>query len=162
MATMVFSFTRVGTVVTMRVGDYFQHRQRWWLRLHEKGGKRHEAPCHPQLEEYLNAWIVAARIGRDKRSPLFRGIGKGDELSAKAMSRFDVFHMIKRRVKAAALPYSTCCHTFRATGITTYVQNGGTREHARVIANHESPKTTKLYDRTREEMFVDEIGSIKI
>jgi hypothetical protein len=63
----------------------------------------------------------------------------GDRLGEKAMSRFDVFHMIKRRAKAAALPYSTCCHTFRATGITTYLENGGTLEHAQTIANHESP-----------------------
>jgi site-specific recombinase XerD len=37
---MVYSFARVGATVTMRVGDYFQHRKRLWLRLHEKGGKR--------------------------------------------------------------------------------------------------------------------------
>jgi hypothetical protein len=60
--------------------------------------------------------------------------------------------MIKRRAKAAALPYSTCCHTFRATGITTYMQNGGTLEHAQQIAAHESPRTTKLYDRTQDEI----------
>jgi integrase/recombinase XerD len=65
------------------------------------------------------------------------------------MSRIDIFQMIKRRAKEAGLPYSTCCHTFRATGITTYLLNGGTLEHAQTIANHESPR---LYDRTREEL----------
>jgi integrase/recombinase XerD len=59
-------------------------------------------------------------------------------------------------------PYSTCCHTFRATGITTYLQNGGTLEHAQTIANHESPRTTKLYDRTREELTFEEVERIKI
>jgi integrase/recombinase XerD len=78
------------------------------------------------------------------------------------MSRFDVFHMIKRRAKAAGLPYSTCCHTFRATGITTYLENGGTLEHAQTIANHESRRTTKLYDRTREELTAEEIGRFRI
>ena len=81
--TMVYSFARVGATVTMKVGDYFQHRQRWWLRLHEKGGKRHEAPCHPQLEEYLQAWLAAARIARDKKGPLFRSVGKGERLGEK-------------------------------------------------------------------------------
>jgi integrase/recombinase XerD len=81
---------------------------------------------------------------------LFRSMGKGDRLGERATSRFDVLYMIKRRAKAAALPYSTCCHTFRATGIMTYLENGGTLEHAQTIANHESPRTTKLYDRTRE------------
>ena len=161
-ATMVYSFARVSAAVTMHVGDYFQHRNRPWLRLHEKGGKRHEVPCHPSLEEYLNGWIQAAGIGRDKKRPLFRSMGKGDRLSEKAMSRFDILQMIKRRANAAALPYSTCCHTFRATGITTYLENGGTLEHAQIIANHESPRTTKLYDRTHEEFSADEIGRIRI
>jgi hypothetical protein len=58
--------------------------------------------------------------------------------------------------------YSTCCHTFRATGITTYLQNGSTLEHAQGIANHESPRTTKLYDRTREEFSFEEVERIKI
>jgi site-specific recombinase XerD len=160
--TMVYSFARVGAAVTMKVGDYFQLRKRWWLRLHEKGGKRHDVPCHPNLEEYLDTWIAGAGITRDKKGPLFRSMGKGDRLGERAPSRFDVLHMIKRRAEAAALPYSTCCHTFRATGITTYLENGGTLEHAQTIANHESPRTTKLYDRTREELSADEIGRIRI
>ena len=160
--TMVYSFARVGAAIGMKVGDYFQHRKRWWLRLHEKGGKRHEVPCHPGLEEYLNAWIVAAGITRDKKGPLFRTMRRGDKVGDRPMSRFDVLHMIKRRAEAAALPYSTCCHTFRATGITTYLQNGGTLEHAQTIANHESPRTTKLYDRTREELSFEEVERIKI
>jgi integrase/recombinase XerD len=48
---MVYSFARVGAAITMKVGDFFQHRQRWWLRLHEKGAKRHEVPCHEVLLE---------------------------------------------------------------------------------------------------------------
>jgi hypothetical protein len=63
-----------------------------------------------------------------------------------------VLHMIKHPAEATGLPYSTCCDTFRATGITTYLQNGGTLEHAQTIANNESPRTTKLYHRTREEL----------
>jgi integrase/recombinase XerD len=89
-------------------------------------------------------------------------MGKGDRLSERAMSRFDVLHMIKRRAEAAGLPYSTCCHTFRATGITTYLQNGGTLGHAHTIANRESPRTTKLHDRTREELTFEEVERIKI
>jgi integrase len=160
--TMVYSFARVGAAVTMKVGDYFQHRKRWWLRLHEKGGKRHAVPCYPTLEEYLNAWITAAGITRDKKGPLFRSMGKGDRHSGRAMSRFEVLHMIKRCAEEAALPYSTYCRTFRATGITTYLQNGGTLEHAQTIANHESPRTTQLYDLTREELSFEEVERIKI
>jgi integrase/recombinase XerD len=53
-------------------------------------------------------------------------------------------------------------HTFRATGITAYLENGGTIEHAQQIANHESPKTTKLYDRTSDQIDLDEIEKIQI
>jgi integrase/recombinase XerD len=70
--------------------------------------------------------------------------------------------MIKRRAKQAGLPYSTCCHTFRATDITIYLENGESLEHAQTIANYESPRTTKIYDRTREELTTEEIGRIKI
>ena len=59
-------------------------------------------------------------------------------------------------------PETICCHTFRATGITTYLQNGGTIEHAQQIANHESPRTTKLYDRTNDAISLDEIERILI
>jgi integrase/recombinase XerD len=68
--------------------------------------------------------------------------------------------MIKR-AKAATPPYSTCCHTSRATGVTNYLQNGGTLEHAQQIAAHQSPRTTKLYDRTKDEISLDEIECIK-
>jgi integrase/recombinase XerD len=159
---MVYSFARVGAAVTMRVADYFEHRKRLWLRLHEKGGKRHEVPCHASLQGYLDTYIRAADISGNKRAWLFRSMHRGDKLTDKAMTRFDVFHMIKRRAKAASLPYSTCCHTFRATGITTCLENGGTLEHAQSIANHESPRTTKLYDRTREELSLDEIERVEI
>jgi integrase len=64
------------------------------------------------------------------------------------MVRTDVLRMVKRLSLAAGLPSSTCCHTFHATGITAYLENGGTLENAAMIAAHKSPRTTKLYDRT--------------
>src|SRR5215471_5608359 len=131
-----------GRAVVRRVGeDYLQQGRRSWVRLHEKGGKRHEVPCHHSLDEYLDAWIAAASIGEDKKGSLFRSFKKGDKLTGNPMIRSDVLYMIKRRAKGAALPYSTCCHTFRATGITAYLQNGGTLEHAQQIAAHQSPRT---------------------
>ena len=78
------------------------------------------------------------------------------------MNRNDVLRMITRRAKEAGLPATTCCHTFRATGITAYVENGGTIENAQAIAAHESPQTTKLYDRTGDEITLDEVEKIAI
>jgi len=59
-------------------------------------------------------------------------------------------------------PYSTCCHTFRATRLTAYLENGGIIENAQAIAAHESPRTTKLYDRTNDEITLDEVERIAI
>jgi integrase/recombinase XerD len=96
-------------------------------------------PCHHLLDEYLDAWIRAAGIGEDKKGPLFPSIRKGNKLTGNPMTRSDVLYMIKRRAKDATLPYSTCCHSFRASGITAYLQNEGTLEHAQQIAAHQSP-----------------------
>jgi integrase/recombinase XerD len=159
---MVYSFARIGAVVAMNIDDYFQSGKRWWVRLHEKGGKRHEVPCHHNAEAYLDAYIEAADIGTEKKTPLFRSVDKHRQLTARPMHRLDALRMIKRRAKAADLPESTCCHTFRATGITAYLENGGTIENAQAIAAHESPRTTKLYDRTSDEITLDEIERIAI
>ena len=98
----------------------------------------------------------------EKKVPLFRSVDKSRKLTLKPMTRIDVFRMIKRRAAAASLPKSTCCHTFRATGITAYLENGGTIENAQAIAAHESPRTTKLYDRTSGEITLDEVERIAI
>jgi integrase len=159
---MCFTFARVGAVTAMRVEDYFQNGKRWWVRLHEKGGKRHEVPAHHNLEIYLDAYMNAAGITDQFKEPLFRTIDKTRALTGRAMTGNDVLRMIKRRAKGAGLPRSTCCHTFRATGITAFLENGGTIENAQAIAAHESPRTTKLYDRTGDKITLDEIERIMI
>jgi integrase/recombinase XerD len=158
---MGYTFARVSAVGTLRVEDCFQQGRRSWLRLHEKGGKRHEVPCHHSLDDYLNDWIAAAGIGEDKKGRCSEVSKKGAKLTENALTRSDVLYMIKRRAKAAGLPYSTCCHTFRATGITADMLNGGTLEHAQQIAAHQSPRTTKVYDRTKDEISLDEVERIQ-
>jgi site-specific recombinase XerD len=78
------------------------------------------------------------------------------------MSRVDVWRMIRRRAKNARLDADICCHTFRATGITAYLENGGTLENAQAMAAHESPRTTKLYDRSGDAITLDEVERIAI
>jgi len=159
---MCYTFARVSAMVHMRTDDYFQNGKRWWIRLHEKGGKRHEVPAHHNAEAYLDAYLEVAGIREDKKSPLFRSVDKQRKITANAISRTDVLRMVKRRAIEAGLPSSTCCHTFRATGITAYLENGGTIENAQAIAAHESPRTTKLYDRTGDEITLDEVERIGI
>lgn len=157
---MVYSFARVSAAVGMRVEDYFPTGKRWWFRLHEKGGTRHQVPAHHKAEQYLDEYLEAAGIGEKKKSPMFLTVGRDRRLTKNRMHRLDVLRMIYRRAKAAGLDVHACCHTFRATGITTYLENGGTIEKAQQIAAHESPRTTKLYDRTNDELTLDEIERI--
>ena len=161
LAVMVYSFARVSAVVRMDVEDYYQQGKRWWLRLHEKGGKHHAVPVHHKAEASLDAYLAAAGIVDEKGAPLWRTMTRGRELSGRRISRVDVFRMIKRRVTAVGLGEANC-HTFRATGITAYLLNGGTLERAQAIAAHESPRTTKLYDRTADEVTVEDIEKIGI
>jgi integrase/recombinase XerD len=159
---MCFTFARVSAMVHMRVEDYYQNGKRWWIRLQEKGGKCHEVPAHHNAEAYLDAYLDAAGIWEEKKSPIFRSVDKHRQLTANPITRTDVLRMVKRRALEAGLPSSTCCHTFRATGITAYLENGGTIENAQAIAAHESPRTTKLYDRTSDEITLDEVERIAI
>jgi integrase len=147
----------------MRVEDYYPNGKRWWIRLHEKSGKFHEVPVHHKAEEHLDAYIKAAGLEREPKTPLFRSArGKSGELTERALRRNNALDMVKRRAVAAGLPTWVCNHTFRATGITSYLENGGTIEKAQQIAAHESPKTTKLYDRTSDQITLDEIERIAI
>jgi integrase len=161
---MCYSFARVSAIANMNVDDFYQQGNRSWIRLHEKGGKFHEVPAHHNAIQYLDLYIATAGIGEEKKGPLFRsGVGKTRMLSATAMSRMDILRMVKRRALTAGIGAERiCCHTFRATGITAYLKNGGTLEHAQAIAAHESPRTTKLYDRTADEITLDEIERILI
>lgn len=155
---MLFAFARVGAVIGMDVEDFYRQKKGWWFRLHEKGGKRLDLPAHPEAAEYVSAYLsVAAGSGK---TPLFRRIDRKGQLTDGRMDRREVLAMVKRRVKKAGLSSSICCHSFRATGITAYLLNGGTLEHAQQIASHESPLTTKLYDRTNDELSATEIERI--
>lgn len=78
------------------------------------------------------------------------------------MNRVDAWRMIQRRAADFGTHVKIGCHTFRATGITAYLEAGGTLENAQAMAAHESPRTTKLYDRTGDEITLDEVERIAI
>lgn len=160
---MTYSFARVGAVAHMRVKDYYSQGRRAWFILHEKGGRHHKVPAHHKGAEYLDAYLAAAGIADEEKSPLFRSTRmKTRQLTDRAMAENDILRMVKRRARGAGLPAAICCHTFRATGITNYLENGGTLEVAAQIAGHESPRTTKLYDRTSDELRLEEIERVRI
>src|ERR1019366_370159 len=138
-ALMVYTFARVGAAIGMDVEDYYPQSRRWWVRLHEKGGKRHEMPAHHNLEEYMAAYIDAAGIANKKGTPLFRTAkGKTQQLTERRITQPEVYLMIRRRAAGAGIKTLIGCHTFRATGITAYLTNGGKLEIAQQMAAHES------------------------
>jgi integrase len=120
-------------------------------------------PCHHNLEEYLIAYLDGAGLRADPKGPLFRTIGRGtSKLTRTVLPQANAYRMIRRRASEAGLKGKLGCHVFRATGITAYLEAGGTLENAQAIAAHESPRTTKLYDRTGDEITLDEVERITI
>lgn len=160
---MVYSFARIGAALAMRVEDVFMQNRRLWVRLHEKGGKRHEMPCHHNLEDYLTAYIDGCGLREDRKGPLFRTIARGTgQLSETPLPQANAFAMVRRRAAAAGIGTAIGNHSFRATGITTYLKNGGTLETAATMANHSSTRTTQLYDRRPDDVTLDEVERVLI
>ena len=89
-------------------------------------------------------------------------MGRSTTLSGRPMSQSDVWRMIRRRAEQAGIKTKIGCHTFRATGITEYLRNGGKLEIAQQMANHESARTTGLYDRRNDQVSLDEVERILI
>ena len=161
--TMLYTFGRVGAVIAMDVEDYrLSNHQRTFL-LHEKGGKEHHVPAHHRLVEYLGEYMDATGLWHSPKSPLFQAVDiTKSRLKGTRMNRQIVFQMVRRRARRAGLPSTINCHSFRATGITNYLSNGGSLEDARAIAAHESSQTTRLYDRTGDSITLDEIERITV
>ena len=148
-ALMIYTFARVGAVVKMHTGDVFIQGCRTWVRLREKGGKHHEMPCHHKLESYLQDYAAArpSSLPPDPKAWLFpTAQGPSGRLTHRPMAQADVYRMIRRR----------------APGITEYLRNGGKLEVAQQMANHESSRTTGLYDRRADQVFLDEVERILI
>ncbi|SEP43848.1 tyrosine-type recombinase/integrase [Nitrosovibrio sp. Nv6] len=159
---MVYTFARVGAALGMKVEDIYVQSRRTWVRLHEKGGKQHETPCHHNLDEYLHAYLNAAAL-TEAKSMLFRTtLGRTGQLSDRPMRQADAYRMIRRRAAAAGILTQIGNHSFRATGITEYLRNGGKLEVAQQMAAHESARTTGLYDRRNDQVSLDEVGRIVI
>ena len=147
----------------MKLKDSFVQDRRGWVRLQEKGGKEHTVPCHHTLERYLDEDIVGADIAVDPAGALSRTpAGRNGVLTKSPMWQQDAYRMIQRRAVASDVATRIGCHSWRARGITTYLENGGLLEHAQKMAAHASARTTKLYDRRGEAISLDEIERISL
>ena len=110
---------------------------------------------------HLDACITAAAIAEDWKGPLFRTTyRRTKQLAENRMSQPDVWRMVRRRAKDAGIATPIGCHTFRASGITNYPCHGGTLGKAMNMANHESARTTVLYDHSGDELTAEEIQEV--
>lgn len=113
-ATMFFSFARIGAVLGMKVSEYFPKGKRYWLRLHEKGGKYHEVPAHHAIEAYLDLYIREGELQEQKDTLLFRTtVGRTRKLTERGLQRQEAWAMIKRQAIAAGVNTDACNHTFK-------------------------------------------------
>jgi site-specific recombinase XerD len=163
-ATLTYGFARINAALHMRVEDLQSKGSGWLIRLQEKGGKQHAMPCHHSLAEHMHAYILAAGIADDRKGWLFRTSPRHTAalLTNQPMAQADAWCMVRKRTLAAGILAPIGNHSFRATGITAYLSNGGALEHAQAMAAHESPRTTKLYDRTQERLTQDEVERIRL
>lgn len=157
---MGYTFARVGAAVTMKVEDYYIQKRRGWVRLHEKGGKVNDLPCHHNLEQFLDEWLNASGLSLEPNAPIFPTLRHGKLTGRAPLPQANVHMMIQRRALAAGIATKISCHSFRATGITTYLQNGGKLEVAQQMAGHESARTTGLYDRRNDAVALDEVERV--
>lgn len=164
-ALMGFSCARVGAVVKMKQEDVYEEDGHLYVRLHEKRDNRHYVPCHPELEGYLREFLNRSKKPAEDCDPnpagwLFRRWDKKRKaLRAQPLSRLICYHMVKRRNATVGLSQVTN-HTFRATGITTFLEAGGALDDARRLANHASVNTTKLYDHRKEKVAMKDVQMI--
>jgi site-specific recombinase XerD len=163
-ATLTYSFARIGAALKMKVEDLRPQGTGWQLHLHEKGGKEHKMPCHHALAEMLHAYIAVASIAEDRKGWLFRTSPRHNAgiLTDQPMDQKDAWRMIRKHAAAAGIAARIGNHSFRATGITNFLENGGSLENAQDMAAHASPRTTRLYDRRRDRLKRAEVERIRL
>ena len=119
-------------------------------------------PAHHRLIEYLGEYMDTTGLWCRPKEPLYQALDRTrSRLKGTRINRHNVLQMVRKRARRAGLPPTVNCHSFRATGITNCLSNGGALEDARAIAAHESSQTTRIYDRTGDKITLDEIERIR-
>jgi site-specific recombinase XerD len=162
-ALMAYTFARIGAAVAMDVKDIYTQGRVVWVRLHEKNGIEHAMPCHHQLADYLEEYVERAGIRDQPDTPLFRSATRQriPQLTENRLNRHNAWSMVKRRAGQAGLPLDTTNHTFRATGLTTFLENGGSIEDAQRMAAHSALATTQIYDRREDAVTIENVERIR-
>ena len=112
-------------------------------------------------EKRRQIWKLTG-LGKEPGSPLaLAAWGKAGKLSRPPLLRTDAAGMLKRRLKQAGLPAHYSPHSFRATGITNFLENDSTLEAAQRVAGHADSWTTKLYDRRGQKVLLEDMERVR-
>ena len=159
--TMAYSWARVSAIIALNVEDYYLRDRARWLRLKEKRGKIHEVPVHSEATAAIDNWLSGSGLVSNPSMPLFPSFTHNRLLILnKHMTRMNVWKLVQTKANAIGLKKSLGCHSFRATGLTAFMTAGGQLEMAQRIAGHSQSATTKLYDRSKDRLTVQEIEKI--
>ena len=159
---MLYTFGRVGAVVNMQVKDYAPASAgKKVLHLREKGGKRHRVPAHHKLRERMDEYLSAACIEGEDEAPLFQAANRSKELTGRQLNRRRAWDMVKRRARQAGIEKDISPHSMRATGIASFLENGGELEAAQRIAAHSDSRTTGPHDRRDQRIEQGEIERVR-
>ena len=159
---LAYTWPRVSAAVGLRVKDYYPKGKRWYVQLGEKGGKENNQLVHHKAQDALDDYLKAAELTNSPALPIFQSFNRQRELSGQALNRRDALAMVKRRAKKAGLHHEKVCnHSFRATGITNYMGNGGRIDVAQEWANHTDSRTTGLYDHSSDKVSLEEVERIR-
>jgi integrase/recombinase XerD len=163
LGTLAYTFARIGAVVNLKVDDYFQTGKRSMIRFREKGGKETEIPVHHKLEELLDRIWTYRVLQIGQPHPFFRLPWARRESSGSGRRH----ESMQPECSNAGSKTPGCrMHSLpillvRATGITNFLENGGTLEVAQRIAGHADSRTTKLYDRRGQKVLLEDMERIR-
>ena len=153
----------MSALINLTVADYYERGGTRWLRFQEKRGKDHEVPVHSKAKEALDLWLERSDLASNPSAPLFPSFGKNREtIELRRLDRRSVLKLVEKRARTSGILKRVCCHSFRATGVTQYMNSGGTIEIAQRIAGHTNPATTRIYDRSGDQLTLQEIERVQI
>jgi integrase/recombinase XerD len=160
-STMLYTWSRVSAVIALRIEDYYVRKGTRWLRLKEKRGNLNEVPVHSVARDAIDEWLMESGLNSSPSMPLFPAFSKNRELiTSRHMTRINVWRLIQTRARAIGITKRIGCHSFRATGLTAYMNAGGQLDIAQRIAGHSQLSTTKIYDRSKDRVTIEEIEKV--
>ena len=143
-ATMLYGFAGVSSALAARVSDYGAAGSQRRLRLTSASGVLIDVPCHQELDASLLAWLDAAGLHKTPDAWLYPAIPGGRRIANRPMSEVTAWSMVKTQAERIGIK-QVSCRTFRATGISAFLSQGGRIADAQYLAGHRDPASTLVY-----------------